>query len=335
MKGILVGLGGRCRCWIEACRNRDIELTAYVEPVAAQQEKVIEQYDLPRDRVFNCLTDAIKNSDAQFVLDVTPPAAHEPVALEAFEAGLHLVGEKPLSDDLDGAKRMVAAAREAGVVHMITQNYRFGPLPRTTRRLVDEGVVGEPEHVLVAFFMNWADAPGSHYVTQPYMLIKDMGVHHFDLLRYCLGRDAETVLAQSWNPSWGWHEGDASHTAIFGMSGGLIATHHALGCSKGHCTTYNADWHIAGREGSLTWEADKLYVTHGHRTAEPGREEVTLDELPEGSLDAILTEFFAAIDEGRQPECSGEDNLKSLAMTFAVVKSVEEQRRVDMAELLG
>ena len=42
-----------------------------------------------------------------------------------------------------------------------------------------------------------------------------------------------------------------------------------------------------------------------------------------------------AFKEGREPECSGRDNLKSLAMTVATVKSVEEGRWVEMAEVLG
>jgi len=335
MKGIIAGLGGRCRCWIDGFRNKGIEIAACVEPVEQRRQTMIAEKDLPADRVYGSLGEALASTDADFVMDVTPPKAHEPIAMAAFEAGLHVIGEKPLSDDIQAAKRMVAAAREKGLVHMITQNYRFGAMPRTTHRLLKEGVIGAPEQALISFFMSWADSPGSHYVTEPYMLIKDMGVHHFDLMRYVLDREVEAVLAHSWNPSWGWHQGDASHTAIFQMSGGLTVTHHALGCSKGHRTTYNADWHVAGPEGSITWEGSEVFLTHGHKTAEPGRTKVSLDALPEDPIDMIMTEFLAAIEEGRAPECNSEDNLKSLAMTFAVVRSAIEKRWVTLAEVLA
>jgi predicted dehydrogenase len=335
MKGILVGLGGRARSWVNCSAEKDVEFDAYVEPMEKQKKNFADQYSVPEDRIFSSLSEAIEKSDAQFVMDITPPHIHEAIAMEAFDAGLHVIGEKPLSDDFDAAKRMVAAAKKAGLVHMITQNYRFGGMPRTTHRLLKEGVIGEPEQVLVTFFMSWADSPGSHYVTQPYMLIKDMGVHHFDLLRYVLDRDAESVLAHTWNPSWGWHEGDASHTAIFKMSGGLIATHHALGCAKGHRTTYNGDWHIAGNEGSITWEGSQVFITHGHKTKNEGREEVTLDKPAEDGQKGILTEFISSIHEGRAPECNSEDNLNSLVMTFATVESAEQQKFVDIAPMLG
>jgi predicted dehydrogenase len=59
-------------------------------------------------------------------MDVTPPAVHHQIAEKAFAHGLHVLGEKPLSDDYATAKRVVEAGAQAGVKHMITQNYRFG-----------------------------------------------------------------------------------------------------------------------------------------------------------------------------------------------------------------
>ena len=50
--------------------------------------------------------------------------------------------------------------------------------------------------------------------------------------------------------------------------------------------------------------------------------------------DAILAEFIAAIREGREPECSGKDNLKSLAIVFAAIQSAEENRTVEIAEFM-
>ena len=69
---------------------------------------------------------------------------------------------------------------------MITQNYRFNQLPRTTRRLLDESIIGKVGQLDVSLYVPWADNPGSHYVTEPYMFLTDMGIHHFDMMRYLL-----------------------------------------------------------------------------------------------------------------------------------------------------
>lgn len=335
MKGILVGVGGRGRSWIDVSRrNPNVELVAYVEPAEAQRRSAAEKYALPASQLFTTLGEAIRVAQADFVLDVTPPAVHERVALEALGAGLHVIGEKPLSDDFAAAKRIVAAARKAGRVQMVAQNYRFGPLPRTTRRVLAGGKIGNPAVVAVGFYRPWATAPGTHYTTMPYPLLTDMGIHHFDLLRYVLGREPVRVEARSWNPPWGWHAGDAGHTAIVEFEGGLIGTHHALGASVGKPSPWNGEWRIEGPEGSLTWEDDHLFYTRSHPADKQAREELPLDKLSLTGQDALLAEFIAAIREGRQPECNGEDNLRSLSLVFAAVKSAKEKRPVEIAEVL-
>ncbi len=202
MKAILTGLGGRGLHWLgNARRHPDVEIVAFVEPYEGSITRAVEKHDVARDTIFASLDEAIQNSDADFVLDVTPPAVHPEIAFQAFENGLHVIGEKPLSDNFESAKKVAAASHAAGLTHMITQNYRFGALPRTSRRVLDEGLIGKPGQCDIKFYMNWADIPGSHYVTEPFMLINDMMVHHFDMMRYVINEDPVSVRAQTWNPS--------------------------------------------------------------------------------------------------------------------------------------
>jgi predicted dehydrogenase len=329
-------MGGRARSWVDVCRrNKDVTLVGYVEPMAEQRAKFAAAYDLPSEQLLVTLRDALKKVQADFVIDVTPPAAHEEVALLAFESGLHVLGEKPISDDFAAAKRIVEAAEKAKRTHMITQNYRFGPTPRTAHRLLKAGAVGKPGQATIGFYKSWATRPGTHYTELPFMFVKDMGVHHFDLMRYVLNSDPVKVWAQTWNQPWGWHKGDAAHTTVFEFTGGLMVTHHACACCVGKQTPWNGEWRIDGPEGSLTWEEDKLFVTREYPPDKKARKEVPLDPMPAAGQDAILIEFLSAVREGREPECSGRDNLKSLAMTFAVIKSAQEQRGVELAEILG
>ncbi|GIX05978.1 MAG: hypothetical protein KatS3mg115_0381 [Candidatus Poribacteria bacterium] len=159
-----------------------------------------------------------------------------------------------------------------------------------------------------------------------------MGIHHFDLMRYVFDREPIAVEARTWNPSWGWHRGDAGHTAIFELEGGLIVTHHALGCSVGKQSPWNGEWRIEGPQGSITWEEDQIFRTSIERE-HAGREQLPLDQVPPAQ-DAILQEFLDAVREGREPECSSRDNIRSLAMVFAGIRSDQERRRVEIAELL-
>lgn len=330
---IVTGLGGRGLHWIRNLRTRkDCRIVGYVEPFEGNRTRAVQNHDVPEAQIYPSLEEAIRNVKADFVMDVTPPAAHAEIAEIAFGAGLHLLGEKPLSDDFQTAKRVVEAGQQAGVKHMITQNYRFGAFPRTTRQKLAEGIIGKPGQCDIRFYMPWADNPGSHYVTQPFMLINDMMVHHFDLLRYVLGVDPVSVQAITWNQPWGWHAGDAAHAIVFHYADGLVATHVSCGCAVGSQTSWNGDWRIEGPDGSIDWETDKMWHVHLHRTPEKLRKQIFPLAVP-APEQAILTEFCAAIAEDREPECSARDNLGSLAMVFGAIQSTKEGRKVELAEL--
>ena len=335
MKAILTGLGSRGLYWLDnARRHPDVDIVAFVEPYEGSIARATEKHGVARDTIFSSLDEAIANSEADFVLDVTPPAVHPEIAFKAFEAGLHVMGEKPLSDNFDIAKKVAAASKAAGLTHMITQNYRFGGQPRTSRQVIDEGLIGKPGQCDIKFYMNWADMPGSHYVTEPYMLINDMMVHHFDLIRYVLNDDPISVSATTWNQPWGWHAGDACHSILFKFESGLIATHVANGAAVGSRTTYNGDWRIEGDKGSLDWVQGKTFHSHLHRADEKVDAKLIPDiPVPAGDQ-AMLDEFFAAIKDGREPECGAQDNLKSLAMVFAAIQSAKEGREVMLSELM-
>ena len=330
--GILTGLGGRGLFWIDQAKQQnDAQLVAFVEPVEANRVRAI-QSGIPSDHIFPSLDEAMAKVKADFVLDVTPPAVHHQIAKKAFTRGLHVLQEKPLSDNYGSAKDVVSAGKKAGVKHMITQNYRFGACPRATRKLLAEGVIGKPGQLDIRFYMNWADVPNSHYVTQPYMLINDMMVHHFDMMRYVLGADPVAVQAITWNHPWGWHKGDAAHAIVFEFPDNLWATHVSVGCAVGQMTGWDGDWRIEGPKGTITWDNGHIFRAHLYRTDKPIREELPAPEVPPGPL-AILAEFTAAIRENRQPECNAADNLKSVAMVFAAIESAKGKRRVSLAEL--
>ena len=332
-RGIVTGLGGRGLHWVRQTRMRkDCELVAFVEPSEANRQRAVERQDIPADRIYPSLEAALGAVEANFVLDVTPPAVHHQIAQQTFAAGLHLLGEKPLSDSYATACQVVEAGRQAGVKHMITQNYRFTAFPRTTRKVLESGIIGKPGQCDVRFYMPWADSPGSHYVTEPFMLINDMMVHHFDLMRYVLNADPVSVQAITWNHPWGWHAGDAAHAIVFQYADGLVATHVSVGCAVGSQTSWNGDWRIEGPEGSIDWDPVKMWHVRLHRTEQKLREEIFPVSVtpPE---QAILDEFFGAIQDDREPECSAQDNLKSLAMVFGAIQSTKEGRRVELAEL--
>ncbi len=330
MRCILVGLGGRGKHWLQVCQEMDIvTLVAAVDSVAERRDEAKNEFGLKEEQLFPSLEEALKIVEVDFVLDVTPPSARERIAQIALSNGLPVLAEKAMGEDWAMAKRIAEMVKSSGLTYMVAQNYRFGALPRTTRRLLDEGFLGTVNTILVGFHRPWG--MGAHYVEMDYGLLVEMAVHHFDTLRYVLNRDAIRVWAHTWNAPWGWHKGDVGHTVVFEFQDNIVVTHHALGCSVGKADQWQGEWRIDGEKGSLTWESGKL--VYGRSLPKETVQELPLDPLPLVDTKAVLAEFVSAVKEKREPECSSQDNLKTLAMVFGAIESAKRKQWVEIAEL--
>lgn len=334
MRGILVGLGGRGRFWAQITRESDlVNMVGFVEPVDEHRKQTIEQFNLTDDQCFTSLDNALAAVEADFVLDVTPPSAREAVAEKSLSAGLHVLAEKAMGEDWPMARRIAALAASSGKTYMVTQNYRFRPLPRTTRRLLDEGFLGDINTVSMGFYRPWGT--GRHYVLIDYALLIEMAVHHFDTLRYVLNSDPVRVWAKTWNAPWGWHKGDVGHNVLFEFDNGLMVIHHALGCSVGKPSSWDGELRIEGAKGSFTWEDEDLRYVRSWPPDEAQDRVLPCDALPASDPHLVLREFVSAIKEGREPECSAQDNLKTLAMVFGAILSDQRGAPVDIAEMMA
>jgi len=106
--------------------------------------------------------------------------------MQAFEAGCHVLGEKPISNQIQAAEEMVAKAREKGLCYGINLNHRFTPAARLAKKWVDEGRLG---HLLFINMSMWIKNPRE---SSPYFQLKALHPHTVDVMRYYCG-DIEAV----------------------------------------------------------------------------------------------------------------------------------------------
>lgn len=106
--------------------------------------------------------------------------------MQALEAGCHVLGEKPISNEIPEAEEMVAKAREKGVCYGINLNHRFTPAARLAKRWQDEGRLG---HLLFVNMSMWIMNPRE---SSPYFQLKALHPHTVDIMRHFCG-DVEAV----------------------------------------------------------------------------------------------------------------------------------------------
>ena len=108
--------------------------------------------------------------------------------MQALEAGCHVIGEKPISNDITKAEKMVAKARAKRRCYGINLNHRFTPAARLAKKWVEENRLG---HLLFINMSMWIKNPVE---SSPYFQIKALHPHTVDIMRYFCGDVAAVQL---------------------------------------------------------------------------------------------------------------------------------------------
>lgn len=337
---IQVGMGGWGLMWGNTVRrSEDAELVACVDMDQAARARAQKKLELPPERCFSSLSDALTAVECDAVLVTTFLPAHVPVALEALAAGKHVLLEKPFAPTLADARRVVAAAATHGRLLMISQNYRFYPAARTVAALVREGTLGAVGAVNIDFrrYANSAQLEGHRHYALRQPLLLDMAIHHFDLMRMLLGQEPQQVNCHAWNPPWSKFTDPAAATATIEFDGGALVSYRGSWVSPGPQTYWDGEWHMECERGEIFWTGRDDQGTSGDRVTirllgKPARR-VKLPELPAIDQAGSLKAFAQAIQSGQEPETSGRANMGSLALTFAMIESATAGLTVPVAQL--
>jgi predicted dehydrogenase len=283
------------------------------------------------DMCFTSLNDALKKIKADAAVVVTPPKFHREPVIACLEAGLNVISEKPMAEDLADCKAMVKAARDTKKLYVISQNYRYNRPMTTLAKIICSGKLGAVGQVKLDFYLG-IDFKGFRE-EMPYPLIIDMSIHHLDLIRYITGLDPVAVTASSWNPKWSHYKHDCSSTALFEMSNGARILYNGSWCCKGSFSDWNGNWQIECEKGTVTYqngEIKVLEVPEGYdakNTIVPPLEEMKLQQQA-----YVLDELMRCVKSGKMPATNCYDNLKSVSMVFATVKAMETGRRVPVLD---
>ncbi|MET0529705.1 MAG: Gfo/Idh/MocA family oxidoreductase [Microvirga sp.] len=134
----------------------------------------------------------VADPEIDVVSITTPNALHPDMAIAALEAGKQVWCEKPMATKLVDAERMLAAARASGKVAALGYNYIQNPIIRLIRRLLDEGRIGEVNHVRFEMDEDFMADPEELFywkseASSGHGALDDFGVHPLSLLWTLLG----------------------------------------------------------------------------------------------------------------------------------------------------
>ncbi|MFN8621501.1 MAG: Gfo/Idh/MocA family oxidoreductase [Chloroflexota bacterium] len=268
--------------------------------------------------------------DVDAVIIATPHSTHLPLTRLAAAAGRHVYCEKPMARDVAECDAMIAACREAGVALTVNKVTRFRQVPRTVKRLLDEGAIGELRMVRITSSVEaylpdetgWTRDPaeGGAWL--------DMGCHLFDALRWFTGTEATSVFADVRD------FGDTglrrSGMAQVRLSNGVMCQLWISFEMPAPGLGSQSQWLFVGSDGMI--EADAYGIA---RAATDG-DWRQVDEMPwfDKNADILspvrLAAFAAqvqdlaeAIRDGRLPEVGGLDGRAAVELVEATARSSE------------
>jgi predicted dehydrogenase len=339
---IQLGLGGWGRNWVEEITQATpgVEPVAWVDPDPAARARAIEAIGLEPALVFENLEQALRAVRADAALVAVQLAAHASVTRNVLEAGLHALVEKPFTETFAEARALVEIARARGRMLMVNQNYRWFPAPRLARELLRDGAVGRLIACYLDFHFLFGPGYRSFHLQEP--LLSDMAIHHFDGLRFVLDDEPVDVTCRSWSEPDSPFKGRPAAVATIRFAKGALVSYRGSWISRGPITPYGGNWRLDGTGGTIEFtfrgafdqreKFDRLTLYVPDRRPKKPK----LPDMPFKDRAGALAAFAGWIATGEAPDAisSAEDNLKSLALMFAAIRSAREDGRpVPIAEI--
>ena len=177
------------------------QLVAVADDVPGRAEQAAAQFGFA-----SATTDwreLLADPRVQLVSVTAPNWVHREIGVAVAESGRHLWIEKPVGLTAEDARAVSDAVVAAGVQGTVGFNYRHAPAVALARRLVEGGEIGHVTHARFAFLSDYAAAPEGA-LTWRYEqarggsgVLGDLASHAVDLVRYVLGHDVTSVLADT------------------------------------------------------------------------------------------------------------------------------------------
>ena len=201
IKTAIVGTGFMGKVHAENVRRLgNVEVAAIVGSRPETAQKFAASIDVPF--ATSDLGQVLKNPEIQAVHICTPNAQHFPMALAAVNAGKAVLCEKPMTMNVDEAKKLVAAAKEKGTVNAVQHNLRYYPVVQQIRQMIAAGDLGDILIVQGTYSQDWllyetdwnwrlaSEANGKLRV------MGDIGSHWMDMIQHLTGQSITAVCAE-------------------------------------------------------------------------------------------------------------------------------------------
>ncbi|CAN7550008.1 Gfo/Idh/MocA family protein [Paenibacillus sp. LjRoot56] len=247
--------------------------------------------------------------------------------------------QKPLALNLEHAQVLSQEVNRLGIVLGVNQQARWAPAHKALKMVLEQDLIGDVysiHHEMRSF----QDQAGKWWTKMQNFNIVDHGVHYVDLCRY-FNPNPEEEWSRVHCTTAQLKQQNAIDPLIysanveFGPKGGrnpLMASllfNNIAKANRSHSNT----WWIDGTEGSLWCTQETLYMALNKHKNVVHEIKLKGTWFPDAFAGSMLA-FMTAIEEGKRPPVTPEDNLQTVAMTTSMVISSQEGCVVERSDVL-
>ena len=278
-----------------------------------------------------------------------PHADCPDAAVACAERGVHVLVEKPMAASAEGVRRMIGAAEKAGVILSTPYVWRYHPVVRQMKKLIEEGVTGHS----VGCEGRCAAGRLSRYIegNAGWMLEKarsgggpmfNLGVHWIDLYRWLLADEVTEVIGKTVRINQQYDIEDNSFALLTFSRGTVLALD--ISYTVPDSFPFGRDLYLAlrGTAGVISWSPsfkgakERLFVcSDSGEYSQPAPQHLDFEFPPQAGYAGVmgldfLADLLVSVRTGKPPAVTGQDGLKALEVVEAIYQSAETGRSVKL-----
>lgn len=306
----------------------DAALVAVADAIPEAAAAIAGQYGC----AVNTIEDIESAADIDAVVICTPTDIHADLVERFARAGKAIFCEKPIDLSLERVKACLKVVDETGARLMVGFNRRFDPHFAAARKAIEDGRIGDVE--MIHIISRDPGAPPADYIRSSGGILRDMTIHDFDMARFMLAEEPETVLATAsvlTDPGIG-DLGDYDSVSVVLMT--ASGRHCAISNSRRAAYGYDQRIEVHGSIGAVTVENQRpvaIEIASAEGYLRPPLHDFFMTRYADAYA-AEIAAFVEAIRENVAPSPDGEDGLMALVLAEAALKSIAEGRAVKISE---
>lgn len=274
--------------------------------------------------------DVLARKDVDAVILCTPHTTHPGMAIQAANAGKHLLIEKPLANSVAECEKMISAFEDAHLVLSVCQDRRFWGPVRKMKQMITSGdvgrlILGEANYLNPSGFGITPDKWRWYKSESPGGPLAYLGVHMIDTLRFLLDPSVVEVIATLDKMGVKAEIDDIALLRLKFANGSYAFSASVFTTPR---TTY---MNVFGTQMSL-FLVEKMGL-YSQKLGSDVRDKVEYEEVD--PIQKEEEDFACAVAEKRKPEVDGYEGMANIAVIEAAIKSSKERRPVLIKEVIG